>query len=49
MEPEKDMRIEINGTTYVLSTHYSDGEETVFEKIVRLVQGDEAVTGKTAF
>ncbi len=48
MNPEMDMRIEIEGTTYVVSTHYLDSEETVLDKIVRLVQGDENIAESSA-
>ena len=41
MNTENETRIEIDGVTYVVSTHYADSEETVIDKIARLVQGDE--------
>ena len=28
---------EINGTTYLVSTHFSEGEESVLDKIERLI------------
>ena len=31
---------EINGITYLISTNYSEGEETVYDKIGRLIQED---------
>lgn len=43
MNPENEMRMEIDGTTYIVSTHFTDGEESVIDKITRLVQGDENI------
>jgi len=43
VNPENEMRMEIDGTTYIVSTHFTDGEETVMDKITRLVQGDENI------
>ena len=43
MKPETEMKMEIDGTTYIVSTHFTDGEETVMDKITRLVQGDENI------
>ena len=40
------MTIEIDGTTYIVSTHYSQGEENIIDKITRLVGEDEIIAGK---
>lgn len=40
MQPENELTYEINGTTYVVSIHFSDGQEGIMDKISRLVQND---------
>ena len=40
------MTIEIDGTTYIVSTHYSQDEENIIDKITRLVGEDEQIAGK---
>ena len=40
------MTIEIDGVTYVVSTHYSQGVETIVDKLTRLVRKDEQIVGK---
>ena len=35
--------MEIDGITYIISTHFSTGEETVVDKLARLVQEDESI------
>jgi len=36
MPQKNQMTMEIDGITYIVSTHYSKGEETIIEKITRL-------------
>jgi len=40
------MVIEIEGTTYIVSTHFAEGVETIMDKLTRLVQEDEHIAGK---
>ena len=40
---KSDLTMEIDGTIYIVSTHFSDVEETVLHKLVRLVGGDENI------
>lgn len=48
MNPGTEMRMEIEGTTYIVSTYCANGEETVLEKIARLVREDENIVEKNA-
>jgi hypothetical protein len=49
MNPVNEMRLEIDGIIYVVSTHYADdAQETVTDKIARLVRGDEKIVEKAA-
>ena len=44
MYPDKnEMTMKINGTTYIISTHFSTGEETIVDKLTRLVREDENI------
>ena len=44
MSHEKNiLTIEIDGTTYIVSTHFSTGEETLVDKLARLVSEDENI------
>ena len=40
---KNELAIEIDGTTYIISTHFSTGEETIVDKLTRLVQEDENI------
>ena len=44
MPEGSETKIEINGIVYIVTTHYAKPEEseTVIDKIVRLVQREEA-------
>ena len=45
MDPGVNVLVmEIDGTTYIVSTHFSDSEETVLDKLTRLVSEDENIT-----
>ena len=46
MTQKNEMTMEIEGTIYILSTYYSEGDETIIDKITRLVQEDESVLEK---
>jgi len=35
---ENETTYEINGVTYLVSTHFSEGDESVLDKIGRLIQ-----------
>ena len=37
------LTMEMDGITYIVSTHFSDSEETVLDKLTRLVSEDENI------
>ncbi len=40
MNPDSELTFEINGTIYLVSTHFCEADESVLEKIGRLIQTD---------
>lgn len=48
MEDAKETAYEINGITYLVSTHFSEGEENVLDKISRLIRQEVENAGSSA-